>query len=66
MARAGVSVSDIQKLLGCSDKTVRNKANEITEFSVGEAINIRDTFFPGMRIEYLFAADSDIDERKRA
>lgn len=55
MARYGVSNTDIRSLLGCSGKTVTNKLAESTSFSVDEAIKIRDTFFPGLRIEYLFA-----------
>lgn len=55
MARFGVGVSDLQSLLNCTDKTVRNKLSGVTEFSVKEALNIRDSFFPGLRIEYLFA-----------
>ncbi|WP_050696639.1 hypothetical protein [Anaeromassilibacillus senegalensis] len=59
MVRNGVRNNDIQELLCCTDKTVRNKLNGITEFSVSEALLIRDTLFPNMRVEYLFAADSD-------
>lgn len=59
MARNGVSISDFQAVLGCTDKTVRNKMAGATEFSVGEAMKIRDTFFPGMRIEYLFAQNEN-------
>lgn len=55
MARYGVSNVDIQNLLGCSNKTVTNKLSDNTTFSVNEAIKIRDAFFPGLRIEYLFA-----------
>lgn len=55
MARYGVSNADIQALLGCSSKTVTNKLTDSTAFSIGEALKIRDTFFPGLRIEYLFA-----------
>lgn len=55
MARYGVSTTDIQALLGCSNKTVTNKLTDSTAFSVSEAIKIRDAFFPGLRIEYLFA-----------
>ena len=55
MARFGVTNSDIQTALECSSKTVTNKLNAATEFSVSEAIKIRDMFFPGLRIEYLFA-----------
>lgn len=59
MARYGVSNIDIQNLLSCTDKTVRNKINGVTEFSVREAMKIRDVFFPGMKIEYLFAGADD-------
>lgn len=57
MTRYGVSNNDIQTVLGCSLslKTVQNKVSGATEFSVVEAMKIRDQFFPGLRIEYLFA-----------
>ena len=55
MARFGVTNLDLQTVLKCSSKTITNKLNDTTEFSVGEAIKIRDTFFQGLRIEYLFA-----------
>ena len=51
------------ELLNCSQKTVSNKLNDVTEFSVSEAMDIRDKFFPGMRLEYLFART---DERESA
>lgn len=57
MARTGVSKKDIEILLGCSMKTVDNKLDEITEFTVPEAFKIRDTFFPNQRMEYLFKTD---------
>lgn len=55
MARFGVSNADIQAVLSCSSKTVINKLNDVTEFSVSEAMAVRDALFPGLRIEYLFA-----------
>ena len=58
MARFGVSNADIQAVLSCSGKTVTNKLNDATEFSISEAIKIRDTLFPSLRIEYLFARDT--------
>ena len=61
MARYGVSNNDIQSLLSCTDKTVRNKLNGVTEFSFGEAMKIRDTFFPGIRLEYLFSQEPGDD-----
>lgn len=62
MARYGVSNMDIQALLGCSQKTVTNKLSDNTAFSVSEAIKIRDTFFPGLRIEYLFAQANELQD----
>ena len=61
MVRFGVSITDLQKFLDCTDKTVRNKISGATEFSVREALGIRDKFFPGYRIEYLFAQSDDAD-----
>lgn len=59
MVRFGVSVTDLQSFLDCTDKTVRNKLSGTTEFSVREALRIRDKFFPGYRIEYLFASEPE-------
>lgn len=59
MARFGIKISDIQQLLDCSEKTVRNKLGGVTTFSIDEAAKIRDSFFPGMRIEYLFSTYPD-------
>ncbi len=56
MSRYGVRNTDIKKLLACSEKTVTNKLNGASEFSVSEAMQIRDMFFPGMRLEYLFSS----------
>lgn len=59
MERYGISVGDIQKLLECSEKTVRNKLNGETDFTLPEAFRIRNTYFPGYSMEYLFANDKD-------
>lgn len=56
MARTGVSKEDIMNLLGCSLRTVDNKLDEITDFTIPEAFKIRDTFFCNMRMEYLFCS----------
>ena len=62
MARYGVRNVDIQNLLSCTDRTVKNKIDGVTECTVAEALNIRDTFFPGLRVEYLFPT---ADEMKK-
>ena len=68
MARYSVSNADIQQILGCSEKTVRNKINEETDFSFPKTLKIRDTFFKGYRLEYLFTPDisSDIGQHDAA
>lgn len=57
MARYGVTKSDIQRVLNCSDKTVNNKLTGVTDFTVPEALKIRNVYFEGYRIDYLFAPD---------
>ncbi len=61
MARYGVKNKDLSSLLSCTDKTIKNKLDGETEFTVGEALSVRDSFFPGLRISYLFA-DTHSDE----
>lgn len=54
MARYGFKVKDIQNVLGCSEKTVRNKINGVTEFTYREAETIKNKLFPELQLEYLF------------
>lgn len=57
----GIKNSDICKVIRKTEKTVRNKLNGISDFSVIEAITIRNKLFPGRSLEELF---SDGDARK--
>ncbi len=66
MVRFGVSNYDIQRILGCSPKTINNKLAERTEFSLDEAMKIRDAFFRGMQLEYLFAREEAAAPQNRA
>lgn len=54
MKRYNIGLYDIKDLLGCSEKTVRNKLSGVTDFTYEETKKIRNRFFPGMKIEYLF------------
>lgn len=45
MKQENVSKNDIQKLLGVSEKTVRNKLKGHTDFTWEEARKIRNGFF---------------------
>ena len=55
MARADIKTHDIATVIGRDDRTARNKIDGITDFTLPEAIKIRDTLFPSMRLEYLYA-----------
>lgn len=55
MKRNGISNSDIKNLLKCSDRTVTNKLTGETDFTIPEALKIHKTFFPELRLEYLFS-----------
>lgn len=57
MARNSITINDIRNVLQCSEKTVRNKINGDTDFYFSECLKIRNAFFQGLRLEYLFAAD---------
>lgn len=58
MPRFNVTYFDIQRVLDCSEKTVRNKLNGVTDFTYSEVKRLRDELFPGMSIEYLFDTNS--------
>lgn len=59
MVRYGVTTADICKVLNCTERTIRSKLSGESVFSFPEAIKIRDTFFVGYRLEYLFAAENE-------
>ena len=56
MVRNGLTVKDVAKILGVSERTIRGKLIGETAFTVVEAFKLRDTAFPKMKLEYLFAA----------
>lgn len=57
MTRYGVTVYDVQQVLGCSEKTVRNKINGDTEFTISEALKLKRNLFPSLDLDYLFAVE---------
>lgn len=54
MIRYDVSNDDIAKVINKNSRTVRNKRAGTTVFTLPEIIAIRDTFFPKLKLEYLF------------
>lgn len=55
MLRHQISQKTIQEFLGCSESTLRKKLNGYSQFTMREAVAIRNKFFPDMTIDYLFA-----------
>lgn len=55
LARKGIKRADIAKVLGVTIGTVSEKLNTASKLKVVEAFKIRDTFFPDMDFDYLFA-----------
>lgn len=55
MARADVTIYAVAKAIGKGERTVRERIKGNGYFSVSDAITVRDAFFPGMELEYLFA-----------
>lgn len=60
MARKQINVPDIAKAIGVNEKTVRNKISGKTKFIFDEALIIKDTFFPSLDLQYLFAKDEEV------
>lgn len=54
MARSNVTTSDIANAAGKSYRTISDRLKGIGQFPIQEAIAVRNVFFPGMDLEYLF------------
>ena len=52
--RAGVSVDDMAAKTGKSCRTIRDRLKGKVMFPIDEAFTVRNAFFPGMDLEYLF------------
>lgn len=61
LVRKGYSpAKTLSDVLGCNERTVRNKLSGVTSFTVDEAIKIMTEIFPtdNFTVEYLFAEKS--------
>lgn len=59
MARKGITAEKIAKKIGINVATMSAKINYEGRMKLYEAAKIRDCFFPGMAIDYLFSTASD-------
>ena len=58
MVRHNVTAVDLSKATHNTDRSIRDKIAGRGDFSLTEVYTIRDTFFPGMELEYLFARNT--------
>lgn len=58
-----ISLVAYSRLLGITEKSIQNKMNGTTEFTLSE-VQQTISLFPEYRLEYLF--DEDIDKKKTA
>lgn len=62
MAKRDITIKTISELLGIHRNSVSNKLEGNTNFSIDEAVKIRNAFFPDMRIDFLF--DKEISSKE--
>lgn len=58
MVRSNLNVIDLCQAIKKSERTTREKISGKSAFDFSEALTIRDTYFPGLRLEYLFFDDN--------
>ena len=52
-----VSALDFAHVTGKTDRSIRDKIGGKRDFTLPESAAIRDAFFPGLTLEYLFARE---------
>ena len=55
MARANVTIAKIAEFSGKSARTIRDRIKAMGQFPIHDAIKVKNAFFPGMDLEYLFS-----------
>ena len=58
MEKKNITVSDIAQSIRKTDRSIRDKINGNGNFTWSEVNSIRDSFFPGMSMEYLFSIEN--------
>ena len=50
----GITYRAVADLIGCSEKSVRNKMSGTTDFTLNEVFLINENMFPEYELKYLF------------
>ena len=59
LRRKNITQNVVARMIGVSDKTLTNKLNGTTEFTINEAVTIRNNLLPEFTMDYLFATDDE-------
>lgn len=59
LRRKNITQSVVASVLNCTERTVTNKLNGTTSFSIDEAFTIHKNILPEFTMEYLFATDAE-------
>ena len=59
LKRKNITRKAVADLIGCSERSVTNKINGTTEFTIVEAFAIRKNLLPEFDMDYIFASTSD-------
>lgn len=62
MLRYGITAADLSRVAKRTERSIRLKVAGKTAFTLPEGIAIRDAFFPGMSLEYLFARTESVQD----
>ena len=54
MTRKGLTTLEVAKVVGISERAMRNKLNGVTDFSWKQVCKIQSEIFPQLSKEYLF------------
>lgn len=54
LKRKGISFKAVATLLGITEKTLQNKMNGVTEFTLSEILLISENLLPEFELRYLF------------
>ena len=57
LRRKNITQNVVARMIGVTDKTLTNKLNGTTEFTINAAVTIRNNLLPEFTMDYLFATD---------
>jgi transcriptional antiterminator len=60
MVKADISVKDLAIKIDITERSLRNKINGITDFTMTEGRKIRNEVAPGMSLEELFKKQDEV------